>query len=238
MAVDSGQPEGLGRPAPLPKEPLPPIPDVSKDDADTASVEYSHYRTGLSRHRTGLSEHRTDLSEYRTDLSSHRTDLSEHRTKLSDHRTDLSKHRTDLSEHRTDLSKHRTGMSIERTRFSADNTLMAVIRTSLSMIGFGFTLQQTFEKLREAGTIHDASAPRNFGVSLIALGILVLCGGIWRHINFGVGLRHKRRVLLEEQLVSPDTEYPFSITLVAAILLLAIGLLAIASIAFNISPFG
>ena len=31
---------------------------------------------------------------------------------------------------------------------SADRTLMSVIRTSLSLISFGFTIFQVFEKLR------------------------------------------------------------------------------------------
>jgi hypothetical protein len=47
------------RPKALVETPVPPIPDVDESKSDVASVQYSHYRTRLSRHRTGLSEHRT-----------------------------------------------------------------------------------------------------------------------------------------------------------------------------------
>ena len=48
-----------------------------------------------------------------------------------------------------ELSSRRTGMSFQRTRLSADRTLMSVIRTALSMIGFGFTIYQAFEKVKD-----------------------------------------------------------------------------------------
>ena len=51
----------------------------------------------------------------------------------------------------TELAARRTGMAFQRTRPPPDRTLMAVIRTSLSLIGFGFTIFQFFQKLREAG---------------------------------------------------------------------------------------
>jgi putative membrane protein len=83
-----------------------------------------------------------------------------------------------------ELSARRTGMSFQRTRMSADRTLMSVVRTSLSLIGFGFTIFQFFEKLRDAGTLTHGAAPRHFGVALVALGILMLIGGIIYHVQF------------------------------------------------------
>ena len=60
---------------------------------------------------------------------------------------------------------------MQRTRLAEDRTLMAVIRTALSLIGFGFTIFQFFQSLRERGTIATAAAPRNFGASLVGLGV-------------------------------------------------------------------
>jgi len=191
-------------------EPLAPIPDVDNDTADEASVEYSHYRTGLSRHRTKLSEHRTDLSEYRTDLSGDRTELS----------------------------MNRTGMSIQRTRMSADRTLMSIIRTALSMIGFGFTLNEAFKKAYEAGTIANPTSARTFGLSLIALGVILLIGGIFRHIQFAADLRGRRSSMIDDELIHGHSAYPVSITLITASLLLLIGVLAIMSVVFNWSMLG
>jgi uncharacterized membrane protein YidH (DUF202 family) len=205
------------RPNRLPEKPVPPIPEVDESKPDIASVQYSAYRTGLSNHRTGLSEHRTSLSEYRTDLSTHRTDLS-----------------TD----RTEMSMRRTGMSFQRTRMSAERTLMSVIRTSLSLISFGFTIFQVFEKLRDAGTIAHSAAPRNFGVALVLLGIVMLVIGIVYHIQFMLGLRHERRAMHEDGLIYAQSRFPPSMTLITAIILLAIGLVAVFSMIFQSGPFG
>ena len=90
----------------------------------------------------------------------------------------------------TELAARRTGMSFQRTRMSADRTLMSVIRTSLSLIGFGFTIAQVFQKLRDQDIITKAAAPRNFGLALVGLGIVMLVIGIIYHLQFMMGLRH------------------------------------------------
>lgn len=200
----------LKRPERVTNAPLPAIPTPDPKDADAASVEYSHYRTGLSHHRTELSEHRTDLSEFRTDLSGNRTEMS----------------------------MRRTGMSIQRTRMSADRTLMSVIRTSLSLIAFGFTLSEVFRKALEAGAIHSVRSPRNFGLSLIALGVLLLIGGIVRHVQFALELRHRRDELIDDDLIHGESRYPVSMTLVTGVLLLVIGILAGISILFDADFLG
>jgi putative membrane protein len=137
----------------------------------------------------------------------------------------------------TELASRRTGMSFQRTRLSADRTLMSVIRTSLSLIGFGFTIAQVFEKLREQDVITKVAAPRNFGVALVALGILMLVLGIVYHIQFMAGLRHLRESMREERLVHGETSFPVSFTLITALILLIIGVAAIVSLAFRVGPF-
>lgn len=207
MPNTSPQETSASRPDRFKADPLPGLPDVSKLVGEEISTEYSHYRTGLSRHRTGLSEHRTDLSEFRTDLS----------------------------QNRTELSMRRTGMSIHRTRMSADRTLMSEIRTSLSLIGFGFTIYQAFDKLYNAGVIKSSEAPRNFGVILILIGILLLAGGIWRQLQFAGELKNIRKAMVEDGLIHGETRYPVSITLLSALALFALGIAAILAIVFNIS---
>jgi putative membrane protein len=137
----------------------------------------------------------------------------------------------------TELSSRRTGMSFQRTRLSADRTLMSVIRTSLSLIGFGFTIAQVFEKLREQDVIKKAAAPRNFGVALVGLGILMLVLGISYHVQFMLGLRRLRESMRQEGLVHGETGFPVSFTLITALILLIIGVAAIASLAFRVGPF-
>jgi uncharacterized membrane protein YidH (DUF202 family) len=208
----------LVRPARTTEMPVPPIPTVDLANADKASVEYSQFRTKLSTHRTALSEHRTALSE---------------------HRTDLSMYRTDLSTERTDMSMRRTGMSFQRTRMSADRTLMSVIRTSLSLISFGFTIFQLFQKMKESDIFSGgAQAARNFGVTLVALGILMLVFGIIYHAQFMYGLRKTRDDMIRDGLIHGESHFPPSFTLITAVVLLAIGIGAIVSMVFHIGPFG
>ena len=137
-----------------------------------------------------------------------------------------------------ELSARRTGMSFQRTRMSADRTLMSVIRTSLSLISFGFTIFQVFEKLRDAGTIVHAAAPRNFGIALVALGIAMLVLGIIYHLQFMTGLRHEREAMREAGLIHAESGFPPSMTLITAVLLLIVGVVAIVSMVFQVGPFG
>jgi putative membrane protein len=136
-----------------------------------------------------------------------------------------------------ELSARRTGMSFQRTRLSADRTLMSVIRTSLSLIGFGFTIYQVFEKLREAGTLTHAAAPRNFGVTLVLLGIGMLILGIVYHVRFMLGLREERKEMTRDGLIHGESQFPTSMTLIVALLLLLVGVFAILSMVFDIGPF-
>jgi inner membrane protein YidH len=138
-----------------------------------------------------------------------------------------------------ELSSRRTGMSFQRTRMSADRTLMSIMRTALSLIGFGFTIFQVFAKAREAKMIAQTShAPQNFGIALVALGVVMLVLGIAYHVQFMLGLRSERERMIGEGLIHGQSRYPVSLTLITASLLLLIGLLAIASMVFNVDPFG
>jgi len=137
-----------------------------------------------------------------------------------------------------ELSSRRTGMSFQRTRMSADRTLMSVIRTSLSLISFGFTIAKVFEKLREMGTVTSEKAARNFGVALVALGIVMLVVGIVYHVQFMLGLRDERKKMKAGGLVHAESTFPPSMTLITAVILLLIGIVAIVSLTFQIGPFG
>ena len=136
----------------------------------------------------------------------------------------------------TELSSRRTGMSFQRTRMSADRTLMSVIRTSLSLIGFGFTIFQFFQKLQGSLLQQGSTTPRNFGFSLLLLGVVMLVIGIWYHIRFMLGLRNRRHEMTAAGLIHAQSEYPISLTLIVAVLLLLIGLLAVVGVVFNVGP--
>jgi putative membrane protein len=62
-----------------------------------------------------------------------------------------------------------------RTRLALERTFMAWMRTSVSLIGFGFTIVQFFQRIEDnGGPMKHPEAPRDFGLALIAAGVLSL----------------------------------------------------------------
>jgi putative membrane protein len=138
-----------------------------------------------------------------------------------------------------ELSSRRTGMSFQRTRMSADRTLMSIIRTALSLISFGFTIFQVFKKMQDSKILEGGgNEPRNFGIALVLLGMVMLTLGIVYHIDYMRGLRAERVRMIEQGLVHGESKYPVSLTLITAALLWLLGLVAAASMAFNVPLLG
>ena len=154
---------------------------------------------------------------------------------MTDQRVNSTSSSGDIS---VELAARRTGMSFQRTRMSADRTLMSVIRTSLSLISFGFTIFQVFEKLHESAMlVRGTHAARDFGIALVALGILMLVIGIVYHVQFMLGLRAMRRAMTADGLIHGESVFPPSFILITAVILLFIGIAAIVSMLFNVGLF-
>ncbi len=66
----------------------------------------------------------------------------------------------------------------------------------------------------------------------------MLLVGIGYHLAFMAGLRTQREMLRAEGLLHAESQFPRSYTLVVALLLLVVGLLAVMSLAFHVGPFG
>ena len=137
----------------------------------------------------------------------------------------------------TELAMRRTGMAFQRTRMAADRTLMAVIRTSLSLISFGFTIYQFFDKLKDSGVLKGVAPARNFGSSLVLVGIGMLVLGIIYHVRFMLGLRRQRDALKSEALVHAESGFPASLVLIVAVILLLIGVAAALSMIGHVGPY-
>ncbi|MDH5833563.1 YidH family protein [Luteimonas kalidii] len=137
----------------------------------------------------------------------------------------------------TELASRRTGMAFQRTRLAAERTLMSVIRTSLSLISFGFTIHQVFERLKDNAVIEHAASGRNFGISLVVLGVVMLLIGIVYHLWFMYALRRQRRVMVGDEMLHGQSPFPPSMTLVTAVLLFALGIAAFISMILRIGPF-
>ena len=72
-----------------------------------------------------------------------------------------------------------------RTRLSVERTMMSWVRTSASLIGFGFTIVQFFERMQDIPGIapaHFPEAPRYLGLTLILCGVFGLVVSIWQYL--------------------------------------------------------
>jgi putative membrane protein len=71
-----------------------------------------------------------------------------------------------------------------RTRLAIERTIIAWVRTSIALIGFGFTIVQFFERLGSFAGVDAAvapTAPRYVGLALIAAGVLALLISTWQY---------------------------------------------------------
>jgi putative membrane protein len=71
-----------------------------------------------------------------------------------------------------------------RTRMSVERTLMAWVRTSTSLVGFGFTIVQFFERFNDMEGVAAAArpnAPRYLGLALIGAGVLGAAIALWQY---------------------------------------------------------
>jgi putative membrane protein len=127
-----------------------------------------------------------------------------------------------------ELAEDRTDMAFQRTVMAADRTLMAWIRTSLSMISFGFTIFKFFQYIHELKTaepVIGSHGARNLGMLMTILGTVLLMLATAEHALF------LRRICREMH-----QKFPRSLSLLAALLLSIIGLLALMDILFHVGP--
>jgi putative membrane protein len=119
-------------------------------------------------------------------------------------------------------------LAIDRTRMAAERNLMAWVRTSLSMIAFGFTLYKFLQAMQAQSTVPvlRPQAPRNVGLTLVGIGtfaIIVACVQHWKYVR----------------KLRPDQPYkPWDLAFIVAILIGLLGVLIFASIVRTAGPFG
>lgn len=120
-----------------------------------------------------------------------------------------------------------------RTRLAVERTYIAWLRTSVAMIGFGFTIVQFFQQLRGMPSANGremaSTTPRNLGLMLIAAGIGAT---IVASIQYRILLRY----LLSSpyQAIAGVTKKPITTpAFVCAIILALIGMVAFVSVFFR-----
>jgi putative membrane protein len=111
-----------------------------------------------------------------------------------------------------------TELALDRTRLAHERTMMAWIRTSASMISFGFGIYKFFDYFPADRPIHQGFVtPRRFAIFLISTGLLVLIGAVVQHWS-------ELRILRKT-----GRRMPISLAGIVAALMSVIGFLALSS---------
>jgi len=115
-----------------------------------------------------------------------------------------------------------TLLATERTRLAHDRTLMAWVRTSTSLISFGFTIYKFFQYLQEKQAPQERLlGPRQYALLIISIGIVALVLATIQH-------RRDMKVL---RALHP--EVPYSLTTVLAGLISILGVAALLAVFFR-----
>jgi putative membrane protein len=116
-----------------------------------------------------------------------------------------------------------TRLALQRSFLAAERTLMAWIRTSISMIGFGFTLAKLFQSLASSNVLIRGPAGRvwtaeGVGMLMISLGTFALIVAV---IDHRCELKQLREMGLEPR---------FSLTMAVGAVLAILGVMALLSL--------
>lgn len=80
------------------------------------------------------------------------------------------------------LSLISTQLSWQRSELSNLRTLLAWARTSVSMIGFGFTIYNFYRGfLEDLATAGRADGARNLGLALVTAGTMAMAVAVWNY---------------------------------------------------------
>ena len=116
-----------------------------------------------------------------------------------------------------------TILAVDRTRLAHDRTLMAWVRTSTSLISFGFTIYKFFQYLHEQQGTQSRGrfGPRQYATLMIIIGIVALMLSTFQH----------RRDMKALRVHYP--EVPYSLATVLAGLISILGVLALLAVVFR-----
>ena len=112
-------------------------------------------------------------------------------------------------------------LALRRTFLAHERTLMAWIRTSVSLISFGFTIYKFFQYLSQEIPFRRQTyfGPREFAAAMIGLGVVSLAIAVidYRHTRKILGLDEARYRSLAGKLAA--LVFVFGLVLLVAVLL-------------------
>ena len=137
-----------------------------------------------------------------------------------------------------ELASCQASLAFERTLITLDQSLMGAIRTSLALITFGFALVLFFHQISGEMDVDLRIPARNFGLSLVLMGMGLVIVGLLGHRQRFADLCQKMDELHRRKLLSEGCPYRRSPVAVFALLLLLASLLVMLGILVRTGPFG
>jgi putative membrane protein len=117
-----------------------------------------------------------------------------------------------------------TRLAVERTRLANERTLMAWIRTSTSLIAFGFTIFKFFQYLATQEHRHTVVSPWVVGMTMIVIGLTGLALA-W--------VQHRQQMKALKAEAGP---MPYSISGIMAGFIAVLGVIALVVVALRLQP--
>jgi putative membrane protein len=107
-------------------------------------------------------------------------------------------------------------LSIERTVVALDRTLLAWIRTSISPITFGFSIQQFFLLAKNEAPDTRLVGPKEFGLAMVILGVLAVSIAALQH-RVAIRALKTRYSVSDSDLLLPRSQASLFAALIAAL---------------------
>jgi len=114
-----------------------------------------------------------------------------------------------------------THLAVLRTRLALERTMMGWMRTSTSLIAFGFTIYKFFE-YRASENHRTVVSPWIVGILMISIGLAGLALGVIQHYRMSAVLK------------AQDDDLPPTLAGPLAALIAVLGLLALVVVGFRI----
>lgn len=116
------------------------------------------------------------------------------------------------------IKRHLELLALARTAFSSERSLLAWIRTSVSLITFGFSIMKFFDYLEQQQQGEQSSdSPYQLGIALMLVGTLTLTPAVIEHVQ---------RLRKMKELGLP-VKSRLSLPIVAAVALFGIGVITL-----------
>jgi putative membrane protein len=124
---------------------------------------------------------------------------------------------------------------VDSILMESHRTLLLIINTSLTLIGFGFTINELFGNAAGRTVIsHPDLVGRILGLSLLSGGLLLLALGIREHAALVKQLTGQSVPILGNLRRDAARRHTYSSIFTVAVLLLAIGLFTLGAVIFGI----